>query len=149
MTKMVMVKLGCVICMVLVMVWHSPMVLRFVHPKLPAPAIQVSLPERVATQEQRIADIEKQLTAHETEQRAANVSERLATIESNQKFVLLLMVPIAVFLFTHTLEIIQRMYHSTKRGPDVPDEDARDKRITSLEHRASDNAQRLDDHNLD
>ena len=96
------VKITCAFVMAVTMTIFAPRVL--LHTPRPV-EYQVTIPERVTSNEARLQSLEHRMTTLENNR----IEERLAVIETRQEAVLAMLVPIALFLFTHTLEVIQRM----------------------------------------
>lgn len=106
------IKMMCAAVMAILMAVMAPRVL--VHTTQPELlSYQTTIPERITSNEARLQSLEQRMSILES----SKISERLATIETRQEAVLAMLVPIALFLFTHTLEVIQRMrgrQHSRK-----------------------------------
>ena len=129
-----MIKLALAVLLAVVMLWRAPAVLRPMQTYITTAAAQITVPERLATTEQRLASLEHRLDEHEQEQRDIHLSERLAKIEARQESVLLLLTPVALFLFTHTLEVGLRMWRGRKMQR-VPDNSETDTVITRRTHK--------------
>lgn len=108
-TKVLMIiKIAAAFTLIVVMALKAPVVLD--RPQYaPSLASQPSVTERLATTEERLRSIEEKLNQHEAEDVQAHVSDRLARIEARQEAILILLVPVALFIFTHTLELIFKM----------------------------------------
>lgn len=96
------IKIASAFILLLVMGFYAPTVLKHIPPPV---VLQSTLPERVASTETRLDLLEKRLDLIEAEK----ISERLATIQTRQEAVLALLIPVALFIFTHTLEVMQRL----------------------------------------
>ena len=99
------IKLFCAGVLALIMVTASPSVIRLWLEKPPVPTIQATIPERVSSTEARIANLEHR----QDELESAKIAERLSAIEARQGTVLLFLAPMALFVFTHTYELVQRI----------------------------------------
>lgn len=104
------VKTACAAALAVVMTLNLPSVVRFVFRRPAPPAeMQLSMPERVATNEQKIADLGRRMDLREKD------GERLATIEEQTRLILVLLAPAALFIFTHTWEIWARRRRESAR----------------------------------
>ena len=84
------------------MLLYAPKVL---HPVvMPTLVIQdqVSMPERMATTEQRVTAVEHRLDTIES----AKLSEQMVSIQDRIQGLLIISVPIALFVFIHTLQVV-------------------------------------------
>ena len=96
---------------------------------VPASSIQSTIPERMATNEARIALLEHRVEIIEN----AKIGEQLAEIKARQQLVIALFVPMSLFIFTHTFEIIQRIRGKQRTRADDVEPDKR--KISERGHR--------------
>ena len=97
------IKVGCSLSLATIMVLFAPVVIKqTIHP---IPSYQATIPERMAGSEARLSNLESRMDRIEEQK----IGEQLAEIKARQEGVLALLAPVALFIFTHTFEIIQRM----------------------------------------
>ena len=98
------IKLASTIVMGIVMGAFAPAVLLH-RPLVPVLVQSQELGERVTNNEARLANLERRMDAYDGQ----HVMEQLAEIRTRQEGVLLLLMPIAIFIITHTFEVVQRI----------------------------------------
>ena len=105
---MSLVKIMACAVMLAILGWRAPSVLK--PPRPPVFSAAQPLNERVRSNEQQLQDMDRRITVLEVHETQDKVAERLASIEARQESVLMLLVPVALFLLTHTFEVVRRMW---------------------------------------
>jgi len=106
------VKIVCACIMAVMMLGFAPLVFKHSTFTNNHAIVQQTLPERISSTEARLTNLEQRVGNLES----IKLGERLSVIETRQEAVLGMLLPIALFLFTHTLEVIQRMRGKNKGG---------------------------------
>lgn len=105
-----MIKFMCAGILALIMVTASPVMVKMWLAQGPSIQYSQTIPERMASDETRLATVERRLDAIES----AKISERLASIEARQSIVITFLAPVALFVFTHSYETWQRLRGNRK-----------------------------------
>ena len=98
--------------MLVILGWRAPSVLK--PPRPPGFVASQPLNERVTSNEGQLRELDRRITALEVRETQDKVSERLAAIEARQESVLLLLVPTALWMLTHTFETVRKMRKGQK-----------------------------------
>jgi len=93
------IKVACCFAVAFSMLLYAPKVLR---PVPFAYEMQQTIPERMASTEQRLSAVEHRMDTIES----AKLGEQMVAIQDRIQGLLIISVPMALFVFIHTLQVI-------------------------------------------